>query len=154
VLLRRYGVVMKRLIEREGPLPPWRDLLRYYHRLEARGEIRGGRFVAGFTGEQFALPDAVGTLREVRRKGPNGELISIGGADPVNLVGIITPGGRVPALPGNRILYRDGSPVAVRTAGETEFLSRIEADEEWKIKKALVRRQFPERLRAYLGMPG
>jgi ATP-dependent Lhr-like helicase len=154
VLLRRYGVVMKRVIEREGPLPPWRDLLRYYHRLEARGEIRGGRFVAGFTGEQFALPDAVGTLREVRRKGPNGELISIGGADPVNLVGIITPGARVAALPGNRILYRDGSPVAVRAAGETEFLLRIEADEEWKIKKALVRRQFPERLRAYLGMPG
>jgi len=154
VLLRRYGVVMKRVIEREGPLPPWRDLLRYYHRLEARGEIRGGRFVAGFTGEQFAFPDAVGTLREVRRKGLSGELISVGGADPVNLVGIITPGARVPALPGNRILYRDGHAVAVRTAGETEFLSRIEADEEWKIKKALVRRQFPERLRAYLGMPG
>ena len=153
VLLRRYGVVMKRLTEREGPLPPWRDLLRYYHRLEARGEIRGGRFVAGFTGEQFALPEAVGTLREVRRKGPGGDLISVGGADPVNLVGIMTPGARVPALPGNRILYRDGKPVAVRTAGETEFLLAPEAGEEWKIKKALVRREFPERLRAYLGMP-
>ncbi|HET9233525.1 MAG TPA: ATP-dependent DNA helicase, partial [Candidatus Eisenbacteria bacterium] len=153
VLLRRYGVVMKRLLEREGPLPPWRDLLRYYHRLEARGEIRGGRFVAGFTGEQFALPDAVGTMREVRRKGPGGDLISIGGADPVNLVGIMTPGARVPALPGNRILFRDGQPVAVRAAGETEFLLTPEAGEEWKIKKALVRREFPERLRAYLGMP-
>jgi ATP-dependent Lhr-like helicase len=154
VLLRRYGVVWKRLLEREGPLPPWRDLLRVYHRLEARGEIRGGRFVAGFSGEQFALTDSVSTLREVRRKGPGGDLVSVGGADPLNLVGILAPGARVPALPGNRILYRDGLPIAVRTGGETMFLTRLGAEEEWKAKKALVRRSFPERLRAYLGASG
>src|SRR5262249_549839 len=97
-LLRRYGVVFWRLIEREAAwLPPWRDLLRVYRRLEARGEIRGGRFVAGFTGEQFALPEAVGALREARRKAHSGALVSLSGADPLNLVGILTPGQRLSA---------------------------------------------------------
>ena len=91
-LLRRYGVVFWRLLEREAAwLPPWRDLLRVFRRLEARGEIRGGRFVAGFAGEQFALPEAVGALREVRRRPQTGDLVSISGADPLNLVGILTP---------------------------------------------------------------
>ena len=89
----RYGVVFWRLLEREAPwLPPWRDLLRVYRRLEARGEIRGGRFVAGFSGEQFALPDAIGMLRETRRKPASGDWISLSGADPLNLAGILTPG--------------------------------------------------------------
>src|SRR5205807_613596 len=83
------GVVFWRLIEREGDwLPPWRDLLRVYRRLENRGDIRGGRFVAGFSGEQFALPEAVGELRRVRRRPPADELISVSGADPLNLGGI------------------------------------------------------------------
>src|SRR5205823_506731 len=95
-LLRRYGVVFWRLLEREAAwLPPWRDLLRVYRRLEARGEIRGGRFVAGFAGEQYALPDAIGMLREVRRKPASGEWISLSGADPLNLVGILTPGAKL-----------------------------------------------------------
>ena len=82
VLLGRYGIVFWRLVEREADwLPPWRDLLRVYRRLESRGEIRGGRFVAGFSGEQFALPDAIGALRDIRRKGPTGEWISVSGAD-------------------------------------------------------------------------
>jgi len=98
-LLLRYGVVFWRLIEREAPwLPPWRDLLRVYRRLEARGEIRGGRFVAGFSGEQFALPDAVGMLREVRRKPASDGWISLSGADPLNLAGILTPGPKLAAL--------------------------------------------------------
>src|SRR5262249_50363007 len=105
-LLRRYGVVFWRLIEREAAwLPPWRDLLRVYRRLESRGEIRGGRFVAGFSGEQFALPDAVAMLRKVRREQHDGEWVSLSGADPLNLIGIITPGPRLPALTGNRLLY-------------------------------------------------
>ncbi|MFQ5937313.1 MAG: ATP-dependent DNA helicase, partial [Acidiferrobacterales bacterium] len=87
-LLRRYGVVCKRVLERETALPPWRDLLRVYRRLEARGEIRGGRFVAGFSGEQYALPEAVGTLREVRRKSTSRGFVSLSAADPLNLVGI------------------------------------------------------------------
>src|SRR5262249_43082605 len=110
-LLLRYGVVFWRLLEREAAwLPPWRDLLRVYRRLESRGEIRGGRFVAGFSGEQFALPDAIGVLREMRRQPAAGALISLSGADPLNLVGILTPGPRLPALTGNRLLYRDGLP--------------------------------------------
>ena len=89
-LLRRYGVVFWRMLEREAPwLPPWRELLRVYRRLEARGEIRGGRFVAGFAGEQFALPEAIGLLRAIRRKPPSDALVSLSGADPLNLVGIL-----------------------------------------------------------------
>ena len=108
-LLRRYGVVFWRLLAREADwLPPWRDLLRVYRRLEARGEIRGGRFVAGFSGEQYALPDAVGLLREVRRRPASGEFVSLSGADPLNLAGILTPGAKLAALTGNRLLFRDG----------------------------------------------
>src|SRR6266581_872796 len=102
-LLRRYGVVFWRLLEREADwLPPWRDLLRVFRRLEARGEIRGGRFVSGFSGEQFALPEAVGMLREVRRSKDSGAWVSLSGADPLNLAGVLTPGPKLAALTGNR----------------------------------------------------
>src|SRR5204863_1529274 len=139
-LLLRYGVVFWRLIEREAVwLPPWRDLLRVYRRLESRGEIRGGRFVAGFSGEQFALPDAVGMLREVRRQPAAGALISLSGADPLNLVGILTPGPRLPALTGNRLLYRDGLPIALLAAGDVQFLETLDAASEWEAHKALLR---------------
>ena len=96
-LLRRYGVVFRRLLARETNAAPWRELARVYRRLEARGEIRGGRFVTGMSGEQFALADAVDRLREVRRTPLNGALIAISAADPLNLAGIVTPGDRVPA---------------------------------------------------------
>ncbi len=140
-LLRRYGVVFWRLLEREADwLPPWRDLLRVYRRLEARGEIRGGRFVAGFSGEQFALPDAVGMLREVRRKPETGAWVSLSGADPLNLVGILTPGPKLAALTGNRLLYRDGMPIALLAGGEVQFLETLDAPTEWEARKALLRR--------------
>ena len=143
-LLLRYGVVFWRLIEREaGWLPPWRDLLRVYRRLEARGEIRGGRFVAGFSGEQFALPNAVGALREARRKKPDGNLISISGADPLNLVGILTPGPKLAALTGNRLLYRDGLPVALLAAGEVQFIETLDPAGQWEARKALLRAVQP-----------
>ena len=140
-LLRRYGVVFWRLLEREAErLPPWRDLLRVYRRLESRGEIRGGRFVAGFTGEQYALPEAVGLLRETRRKRASGSLASISGADPLNLVGILTPGPRLPALTGNRLLYEDGIPIATLTAGEIQVLSQPAHVNEWDLRLALLGR--------------
>jgi ATP-dependent Lhr-like helicase len=150
ILLRRYGVVFKRLLEREGLLPPWRELLRVFHRLEARGEIRGGRFVAGFSGEQFALPEAVSMLRSIRRNPVENLLVSLSAADPLNLIGIITPGGRLASFASNRILYRDGVPIAVLESGETRFLVEMDPTSEWQAKNALVRRSIPPELRSYL----
>ena len=186
ILLKRYGVVFKRLLEREGIALPWRVLLRIYHRLEARGEIRGGRFVAGISGEQFALPEAVGMLRAIRRARtgtidfgfrsptliesapgslavgtPAAEttgsavesMISVSAADPLNLVGIITPGGRITAFTSNRILYHNGEPVAVLESGETKFLVELSRAMEWKAKAALMRKATPPLLRSYLRRP-
>jgi ATP-dependent Lhr-like helicase len=130
-LLRRYGVMFWRLLEREAAwLPSWRELLPVYHRLEARGEIRGGRFVAGFSGEQFALPEAIPLLREVRRRAHDGSLVCISGVDPLNLCGTLLPGDKVAALAGNRILFRDGLPVATIIAGKIGYLSDPGAERE------------------------
>jgi ATP-dependent helicase Lhr and Lhr-like helicase len=139
-LLRRWGVVFRRVIDREGSLPPWRDLLRCYRRLEARGEIRGGRFVAGFSGEQYALPEAVGTLRAIRKQPHDGVLVVVSGADPLNVVGMLTPGRRVPALAKNRVLFVDGIPAASREGAEVHVLqeSRYAAHE---LEAALTRRR-------------
>jgi ATP-dependent Lhr-like helicase len=146
-LLHRYGVVFWRLLEREADwLPPWRELLRVYRRLEARGEIRGGRFVAGFAGEQFALPDAVGALREVRRKPASSALVSLSGTDPLNLVGILTPGPKLAALTGNRLLYRDGVPVALLAGGQVTFFETLEPATQWEARKALLRGVVPASL--------
>jgi ATP-dependent Lhr-like helicase len=122
-LLRRYGVMFWRLLEREAAwLPNWRELLPAYHRLEARGDIRGGRFIAGFSGEQFALPEAIPLLRDMRRRAPDATLVCISGIDPLNLCGTLLPGPKVPALAGNRILFRDGAPVATVIAGKIAYL--------------------------------
>ena len=146
-LLQRYGVVFWRLLGREAVwLPPWRDLLRVYRRLEARGEIRGGRFVSGFSGEQFALPEAVGRLRALRRQGDNGTWISVSGADPLNLVGFIVPGPRLPALTGNRVLYRDGIAIALLAAGEVQFLEELDKASAWEASNALLRSPIPQAL--------
>ncbi len=153
-LLRRYGVVFKRLLGNESGTPPWRDLLLAYRRLEARGEIRGGRFVAGMSGEQFALPEAVGQLRAVRRADKTGALIAISGADPLNLTGSITPGDRIPALAANRILYEDGAPIMARVARDIRSLTSFDPDREVELARALVRRPMPAALRAYFAMAG
>ncbi len=128
-LLKRYGVVFRALLQRES-LPPWRDLVKLYRRLEARGEIRGGRFVAGFGGEQFAAADAVGRLRAVRKLEKGEELVALSGADPLNLVGILTPDGRVPALAGNRVLLRDGVAIAAVEGGKLRRLAESELSDE------------------------
>ena len=117
-LLHRYGVVFRDLLLRESSLPPWRDLLVALRRLEARGEIRGGRFVTGFVGEQFALPEALDDLRGVRNPGPAPEPCRVAATDPANLVGILSPGPRVPAIVGNLVLYIDGQAVASLEAGK------------------------------------
>jgi ATP-dependent Lhr-like helicase len=110
-LLRRYGIVTRELVAREPMAPPWNLLARAYRRAEARGEVRGGRFVAGLIGEQFALQEAVDAMRAVHRRELTGEVVRISACDPLNLVGIITPGARVPAVLGNEVLYRDGVPI-------------------------------------------
>ena len=125
-LLKRYGVVFHKLLIRESHTPPWRELLRVYRRMEARGEIRGGRFITGFSGEQYALPEAVGQLRAMRRTKPRGNLVTVNGADPLNMVGILTPGARVPSLSGNRILFKDGEPVAARVSGSITHLGSLD----------------------------
>ena len=153
-LLARYGVVFWRLLEREAAwLPPWRELLRVYRRLEGRGEIRGGRFVAGFSGEQFALPEAIGLLRETRRKPTSDQWISVSGADPLNLAGILTPGPKLAALSGNRILYRDGVPAAMRAAGEVKFFGELDPPTEWQARKALLRGPMRAPVRAPVRAP-
>ncbi len=138
VLLRRYGVVCWRLLAREADwLPPWRDLLRVYHRLEARGEIRGGRFVAAVAGEQFALPEALGLLREVRKRPLTGEMLAVSAVDPFNQLGTLLPGARVPALAANRILFRDGLPVAVLAAGKPQWLVELDEDAQREARRLL-----------------
>lgn len=138
VLLRRYGVVCWRLLAREADwLPPWRDLLRVYHRLEARGEIRGGRFVAAVAGEQFALPEALGLLREVRKRPLPGEMLAVSAVDPINQLGTLLPGSRVPALAANRILFRDGLPVAVLAAGKPQWLVELDEDAQREARRLL-----------------
>ena len=139
ILLRRYGVVFRRVLGREPDwLPPWHALLRVLRRLEAQGHIRGGRFVAGVTGEQFALPEAVAALRAVRKRAPEERLVSLSAADPLNLIGLLTGDARVPALAGNRVLLRDGVPVAVHAGGQTQFLIELPPGSEWSARNALL----------------
>jgi ATP-dependent Lhr-like helicase len=125
-LLRRYGVVFRRLLERENIAAPWRELARVYRRLEARGEIRGGRFVSGMSGEQFAMPRAVERLREVRRTPAEGRVLAICTADPLNLTGIVTSGERVRAAARNRLAYRDGVAIAVVEGGIVRPLAALD----------------------------
>lgn len=142
-LLRRYGVVSWRLLEREPPwLPPWRSLLRVYHRLEARGDVRGGRFIAGLSGEQFALPEAIGALRSMRNRAPTGELVNLSALDPLNLTGTLVAGPKVPRLPGARVLWCDGIAIAMRAAGAVELLVSMDTDMEQAARSALQREPY------------
>jgi ATP-dependent helicase Lhr and Lhr-like helicase len=142
-LLTRYGVVFRKLLEREAGLPAWRELLYLYRRLEARGEIRGGRFVQGFSGEQFALPEAVSLLRDQRKREGFAEMVAISSADPLNLTGVITPGKRIAAQAGHRILYLDGKPIATKQGREIEIDETIPDSEHWRIKTLLTRSPHP-----------
>ncbi len=123
-LLRRYGVMFRDLLARESCAPSWRSLLAIYRRLEARGEIRGGRFVNGFVGEQFALPEAVESLRAERRAKDSDEPVVISSTDPLNLVGILTPGGRISPYSNQVIAYQNGTPIDVGLLGAV--LSRLQ----------------------------
>jgi ATP-dependent Lhr-like helicase len=151
-LLKRYGVVFRAILQREAQLPPWRDLVRVFRRLEARGEIRGGRFVGGFGGEQFAAPEAVGRLRAVRKADKPGELVVLSAADPLNLVGILTPEARVPATFRNRVLYRDGLPIAALEGARLRRLAHSELEDP-SLRTLLARRSLRHPPRPHLRVP-
>jgi len=153
-LLQRYGLVFRKILDRESINVPWRDLLRVYRRLEARGEIRGGRFIGGFSGEQFALAEAVTLLRSIRRTPADGSMISVSAADPLNLLGIVVPTGRLSPSSSNRVLYRDGVPIALMEAKEIRFLIEMTPAEQWQARQALLRRYVPPKVRAYLNQTG
>ncbi len=144
-LLRRYGVICWRLLAREARwLPPWRELLRVYRRLEARGEIRGGRFIAGLSGEQFALAEAIPLLRKARARERDGRLVAIAATDPLNLVGILTAGARIPAVAASRILHLDGVPVAALVAGKCLRLDDREDPLPAEWRRALILRRHAD----------
>jgi ATP-dependent Lhr-like helicase len=152
-LLARYGVVFRRVLARETAGVPWREIVRVYRTLEARGEIRGGRFVSGMSGEQFALADAVDRLREVRRSTPDDALVTIAAADPLNLTGIITPGDRVRTASGNRIVYRNGVPLAALEGDMLRTLSEIDPAIAADVAAAAAGRRVPV-LSGYVGRLG
>jgi ATP-dependent helicase Lhr and Lhr-like helicase len=139
--LRRYGIVFRRLLAREPNAAPWRELSHIYRRLEARGEIRGGRFVHGMSGEQFALPEAVERLREIRREQPDGNLVVISAADPLNLSGIVDASERIRAATNTRIAYRDGLAVSVM---EGDYLRPlVDAGNSFDVATVLAGRRVP-----------
>jgi ATP-dependent Lhr-like helicase len=127
----------------------WFELVRVVRRLEARGEVRGGYFVGGLSGEQFARPEAIGLLRSIRKAKPKGELIAISAADPLNLVGVLTPGPRIAAITAHRILLRDGVPIAALKAGEVIALNGQTKEPERSIETALRVGVMSAKLRPY-----
>lgn len=151
LLLNRYGVVTRKVIENEKISPPWRNLVRVFRRLEARGEIRGGRFIASLTGEQYALPEALAMLRAVKKKEKTHQIYTISAVDPLNFTGVITPGRRISNLTNNKIMYRDGIPIAVKESGKIQFLQKFSEEEEWQLKNKIIKKNTPSSLKAYLG---
>ena len=145
-LLRRYGVVFRKLAAHEG-CAAWRDLARVLRTMEARG----GRFVGGVWGEQFALPEAIPRLRKISRESGSAALVAVSAADPLNLTGIITPGPRVPAIFSNRILYRNGVPIAAKEGKAIRFLVELPESEQWELQKKLVQRKISTKIRPHRG---
>ena len=142
-LLKRYGVLFRKVLEREPDLPPWRELLYVCRRMEARGEIRGGYFVEGCSGEQFARPEAIALLRKQKNATQELPPVVISATDPLNLVGVLLPGERIPALHTNRVLFRNGLPVAKQLNGVTTCLTDVEPAGRWEIDNLLARRRNP-----------
>jgi ATP-dependent Lhr-like helicase len=150
-LLHRYGIVCRRVLTREANAPPWRALVGIYRRLEARGEIRGGRFVAGLSGEQYALPDAVERLREVRRTAHDGALVTISAVDPLNLCGIIHAGDRVRATTANKVVYRDGVAVAAMEGDYIRPLGTVDPEDASAVTYALTGRRTAAVVSGFVG---
>lgn len=153
IYLQRWGVVFRRVLERESHAPPWRLLLRTLRRMELKGSVRGGRFIAGVGGEQFAWSETVERLRKTaqRQAGSEPVLVSLSATDPLNLVGLLLPEQRLSRTPNNRILFCDGLPVAQLQSGEVTFLAEVAPEQRWQMQQLLQKRPMPPRLRSYLG---
>jgi ATP-dependent Lhr-like helicase len=137
LLLARYGVLFRDLLVREYAAPPWWELVRTLRRLELKGEIRGGRFISGVAGEQFAVESAVSRLRDLRDATPGDDWSLISAADPLNLSGILSSGARIPAMHKNALILQRGRCVATKVAGRIEFLAEIDASQQMLMRKSL-----------------
>ncbi|MFY0651439.1 MAG: DEAD/DEAH box helicase [Cyclobacteriaceae bacterium] len=151
IYAKRWGVIFRKVLEKESFAPPWRILVRVLRRMELQGKLRGGRFISGVSGEQFALPEVVKQLRRVKNKPKTEDLVVISGADPLNLLGLILPTAKVSNFTNNRILFQDGIPIAVLENKEVSFLKEFDNETKWELQNILIRREFPPKLRAYLG---
>lgn len=153
IYLNRWGVLFRSIIERELLAPPWRVLLRALRRLELRGTVRGGRFIAGVGGEQFAFQEAVDGLRSMAKEvaAAKPRYHSLAASDPLNLLNLILPRRKLAKLLNNRVLFEDGIPIAVVESGEVKFLREVAPERQWALQQALVQKNFPPRLRSYLG---
>ena len=154
IYLERWGVVFRGILDKELLAPPWRVLLPVLRRLELRGALRGGRFINGVGGEQFAFTETVDALRKFKRSresATTSNYYSLAATDPLNLLNFILPGRKLPRLSKNRVLYRGGVPIAVMESEETHFLRSVEAEEQWQLQQMLTRKTFPPRLKSYLG---
>ncbi len=151
IYLKRYGVIFRTMIQKEAYAPKWRDLVRVLRRLEARGEIRGGYFISGMSGEQYALPEVISQLRTIRKREKANLKITISACDPLNLTGIVTPGKRVSQYPGNRIMYVDGAVIAIKEGEEIIYSQKLSNEQAWTTKNEILRKHNPAVLKAYLG---
>jgi ATP-dependent Lhr-like helicase len=154
IYLRRWGVLFRNLLDRESKAPPWRVLLATLRKMELRGSIRGGRFISGVSGEQFAFSETVDDLRQFSKgqeKRADLTWVCIAATDPLNLINLSLPNRKLPRLGKNRVLYRNGIAVAVLESGDVHFLTEVEPDQRWLLQQLLLKRSFQPRLRSYLG---
>ena len=154
IYLQRWGVLFRGILDREPLAPPWRVMLSALRKLELRGSLRGGRFISGVGGEQFAFPETVDALRKFKRSSENkstARYYSLAATDPLNLVNLILPGKKLPRLSRNRVLYRGGVPIAMMDSGQVHFLKETDAEQQWQQQQMLSRKVFPPRLKSYLG---
>jgi len=154
IYMKRWGVLFKSLLDKELHAPPWRALLATLRKMELRGLIRGGRFVAGVGGEQFSFPETVDALRKYKKQKDNsGEPVyhSISACDPLNLINLILPSQKLSKLSKNRVLYEDGVPIAVLDSGKVRFIKKIDENQHWPLQQVLTKKVFPVRLKSYLG---
>jgi len=153
IYLQRWGVLFRGLLERELFAPPWRVLLAALRKMELRGTVRGGRFVAGVGGEQYAFPETVDALRKFKKQSTESrqKYHSLSAVDPLNLLNLILPNRKLSRLNKNRVLFENGIPIAVLESDKVSFLKSVDASQEWDLQQALIKKNFPPRLRSYLG---